>query len=220
MDFTLNTGGQPSLKGFCDHCGNITFQTIVAQEVSASSGTPSTYTFTKCSICDGMALREHPGDWNASLKPGDKPLSNDIPFQQLWPKATSFSSDVPSRIRKIYDEARLVRKQSPSSFVVQLRRAFEALVKNRQAEGYTLNAQIQWMIDHGQLPGVFAEMMHVARMIGNLGAHDAGQDVTERDAEVSDQFFRAIVEYLYIAPSLLEKVKTSSPPPGKSSPIP
>jgi hypothetical protein len=167
-----------------------------------------------------MTLREHPGDWNASLKPGEKPLSIDIPYLQLWPPTASFSSDVPERIRTIYDEARLVQKRSPSSFAVQLRRAFEALVKDRQAEGRTLNAQVQWMIDHGQLPDVFAEMMHVARMIGNLGAHDAEQDVTDHDAEVSDKFFRAIVEYLYVAPALLERVKMASPPSSVSRSMP
>jgi hypothetical protein len=212
MDFTKNTGGQPSLKGFCDHCGNITFQTIISQEVSLSSGTPKTYTFTKCTICDGVAFRDHPGDWNAPLNPGDKPLSTDIPFEQLWPPKASFSSEVPIRIRSLYEEARLVRKRSPSAFVVQLRRAFEALVRDKNAEGRSLYIQVQWMINNGQLPNVFAEMMHVARMIGNLGAHDGEQDVTEQDAEVADQFFRAIIEYLYVAPALLEKVKAASPP--------
>ncbi|MFH2103660.1 MAG: DUF4145 domain-containing protein [Chloroflexota bacterium] len=220
MDYTKNTGGQPSLKGLCDHCGNIAFQTIVATEVSSSRGSPITFTFTRCTICDGMALREHPGDWDAPLAPGDKPLSTDIPFQQLWPPTASFSSEVPERIRTIYDEARLVQKRSPSSFAVQLRRAFEALVKDRQAEGRTLYAQVQWMIDHGQLPNVFAEMMHVARMIGNLGAHDAEQDVTDHDAEVSDQFFRAIIEYVYVAPALLDRVKKASPPSSDQKPIP
>jgi hypothetical protein len=212
MDLTVNTRGQPSLKGFCDHCGNITFQTIVSKEVSKSKDTPVTYTFSRCTICDGMALREHPGDWTTPKKIGDERLTSDIPFRQLWPPTTSFSSEVPKRIRTIYDEARRVRRQSPSSFVVQLRRSFEALVKDRQAEGRTLYAQVQWMIDHDQLPNVFAEMMQVARMIGNLGAHDAEKDVTDLDAEVSDQFFRAIIEYIYIAPALLERVKTASRP--------
>lgn len=218
MDLTKNAAGQLSLKGFCDHCGNITFQTIMATEVSSAGGNVATYTLTKCSICNGMTLREHPGNWNAPIKPGEKPLSSDIPFRQLWPPTASFSSEVPERIRTIYEEARLVRKQSPSSFVVQLRRAYEALARDKKAEGRTLNAQVKSLIDQGQLPPVFAEMIHVSRMIGNLGAHDAEKDVTPLDAEVSDQFLKAIVEYLYVAPALLARVKSTAPPTADAKP--
>ena len=218
MDPTKNVAGQPSLKGFCDHCGNTTFQTITATEVSSASGKPATYTLTRCSICDGLALREHPGDWNAPLRSGEKPPKGDIPFTQLWPPTASFSSEVPDRIRAIYEEARLVRKQSPSSFVVQLRRAYEALARDRGAEGRTLNAQVQSLIDQGQLPPVFAEMIHISRMIGNLGAHDAEKDVSPMDAEVSDQFLKAILEYLYVAPALLSRVKSAVPPRADPKP--
>jgi hypothetical protein len=210
MDFISNLGGTPSLKGFCDHCGNITFQTILVFEVSTTRGVPVTYSLAKCTICDGVALREHPGDWNEYLKPSLLPLPTGIDFQQLWPPSASFTSDVPARIRTIYDEARLVKKQSPSSFVVQLRRAFEAVVKERQAAGHTLNDQIRWLIDHDQLPKVFGDMMNVARMIGNVGAHDAEKEVTPEDVEISDRFFKAIVEYIYVAPALLDKVKSAS----------
>lgn len=169
-----------------------------------------TFTFSKCTICDGLILRKHPGDWNAPLRPGDVPLAHDIPFEQLWPPTASFSSDVPARIRTIYDEAKLVRRHSPSSFVVQLRRAFEALAKDRKAEGHSLGAQFQWMINHEQLPSMFAEMVQIARMIGNLGAHDDDRAVTTLDVEVSDRFFNAVVEYLYVAPALLARVKNAS----------
>ena len=62
MELTTNPGGQRSLKGFCDHCGNITFQTIITVEESSAVGTPKIYTLTKCTISEGMALREHSKD--------------------------------------------------------------------------------------------------------------------------------------------------------------
>lgn len=44
-------------------------------------------------------------------------------------------------------------------------------------------------------------------MVGNLGAHDAEKDVASSDVQVVDEFFRAIIEYLYVARSKVAKVK-------------
>lgn len=201
------TGGQ-AWKSFCDHCGNITFQHILAIEVVRKGDIASTFTFARCTICDGIILRKHPGDWNAPVHMGESTRPVDEGAEQLWPPALGLTSEVPDRIRSIYDEARLVKKQSPSSFVVQIRRAFEAVASDMDAEGRTLHAQIQTMITDGRLPSVFAEMTNIARMIGNLGAHDAERDVTPVEASASDDFFRAVVEYLYIAPALVSKARS------------
>ena len=63
------------------------------------------------------------------------------------------------------------------------------------------------IVMRSHLPSVFGEMIHISRMIGNLGAHDAQRDISFEDANVSDQFFRAIIEYIYIAPNSVAKVK-------------
>ena len=152
-------------------------------------------------------MRRHGGDWNAPLPLGKKPHTTNIDFEQLWPPSVSFPPIVPERIRDIYDEARLVRRQSPTSFVVQIRRGLEATVNDRHAEGRTLHSQIEWLIQQGELPRVFGEMIHIARMIGNMGAHDGQRDVRPEDADVSDRFFRAVIEYIYVAPDLLNNVR-------------
>ena len=68
-------------------------------------------------------------------------------------------------------------------------------------------AKTQWLIKEGLLPEVFAEMTHITRMLGNLGAHDAEKDVAPSDVQVVDEFFRAIIEYLYVARAKVAKVK-------------
>jgi hypothetical protein len=202
-----------SLKSFCDHCGNITLQTVLSTEVVAMDDGAWTYTLSKCSICEGIILRKHPGDWNAPVRHGDKslgtdaPLGKDIPHEQLWPQPLILSSEVPERVRQIYQEAHSIKRQSPSSFVVQIRRALEAVAKDKNAQGNTLQAKTEWLIKSGALPEVFGEMTHVSRMIGNLGAHDADKDVSPEDAEIADEFFRAIVEYLYVASDKVARVK-------------
>lgn len=211
MEITYNTGGQLSFKALCDHCSNTTFQTIVSAERGWNNEEPRSYLLSICTICQGVMLREYPADITAEVRPGGpfKRVETNL-LEQLWPTSTSFSLDVPERIRTIYEEARLVKRKSPSSFVVQLRRAFEALAKDKQAPGHTLNSQIEWLISQGQLPSVFADMIHIARRIGNLGAHDSETEVTPEDVEVSDKFFRAVIEYIYVAPALVKKARKAA----------
>jgi hypothetical protein len=50
-------------------------------------------------------------------------------------------------------------------------------------------------------------MGHINRIFRNWAAHDAEIDVQPDDVEVVDEFFKAIVEYLYIAPAKIERVE-------------
>ena len=59
----------------------------------------------------------------------------------------------------------------------------------------------------GTFPGYFAEITDLMRQIGNLGAHAGDEDVNFWDAELLDDFFRSVVEYVYIAPSEIERLK-------------
>ncbi len=111
-------------------------------------------------------------------------------------------------MRQIYQEAKAIKQRSPSSFVVQIRRALEAVANEQGAEGNTLMAKTQWLIKQGLLPEVFAEMTHITRMLGNLGAHDAEKDVLSADVQIVDEFFRAIIEYLYVARAKVARVKS------------
>jgi DNA-binding SARP family transcriptional activator len=152
-------------------------------------------------------LRRHPDDWTGPVKHGEKPLGENIHYEQLWPLALALPPEAPDRVRKIYEEARAIKRHSPSSFVVQIRRALEAVANDKSAEGKTLMTKTEWLINQGYLPEVFGEMSHISRIIGNLGAHDAENDVTEDDVEVVDEFFRAIIEYLYVASAKVAHVK-------------
>jgi hypothetical protein len=187
-DFLANkTNSITSFMSHCDHCGNVTFKIwITSHKVKNSEQKLVEYKLYKCQICEDVILQKE--------------------STQIWPPAVEFSSEVPERIRKIYEEARNVRKRSSSSFVVQIRRALEAVTKERNAEGKDLFNKIEWLIQQGQLPPVFGKMSQISRKIANLGAHDAETDVQPNDADIVDEFFRAIIEYIYIAPAKVDRV--------------
>jgi hypothetical protein len=45
------------------------------------------------------------------------------------------------------------------------------------------------------------------RKVGNLGAHAGDDEVDFWDAELLDEFFRFVVEYVYITPSRILRLK-------------
>jgi hypothetical protein len=202
-----------SIKSHCDHCGNITFKSwIGSHEVKVSDQDLVEYKLYRCEICENVILQKESTRFAVAITPNTpipvkKQSITTQDIEQLWPPSLVFPPEVPERIRKIYEEARNIKSKSPGSFVVQIRRALEAVTKERNAEGKVLFAKIDWLIQNGHLPQVFGEMSHISRMIANLGAHDAETDVQPSDADIVDEFFRAIIEYLYIAPAKVARVR-------------
>jgi hypothetical protein len=45
------------------------------------------------------------------------------------------------------------------------------------------------------------------RRVGNIGAHAMEEDVSIWDAELVDDFFRSVVEYVYIAPAKIRRMQ-------------
>jgi len=46
-------------------------------------------------------------------------------------------------------------------------------------------------------------------VLGNLSAHTPDRHLGEHDASMMDDLFRAILEYVYIAPSKLQKLRST-----------
>ncbi len=95
--------GNTAFKASCDHCDNKTFQAIKVSEVVQENTKPFTYTLSTCTICEGITLRKHTGDWNAPRRRGAQaePEEGEI-TEQLWPPSLSLSHEAPLRVRQIY----------------------------------------------------------------------------------------------------------------------
>ena len=171
------------------------------------------YKLYRCQICDKPVLTESVHSFIADDISSTEfvpagPLMDDAQVAQLWPPSLTLPVEAPARARELYEEARNVMQRSPSSFVVQIARCLEAIARERDAKGRTLNDRLNWLVTNGDLPDVLGQMGHINRMFRNWGAHDAEIDVRPEDAEVVDEFFKTIVEYLYVAPAKVQKVTT------------
>lgn len=191
--------------GPCNHCGNVTSQRILFQYEGseiAQMGDGKTqafdvyYSLTKCEVCDDVLLYGRP-------EYDDETYFGYV----LYPEQKSLSDAVPLEIRKVYSEAKAISKIAPNAFAVQIRRALEFLCTEKKVKGKDLNEQIGSMAEMGMIPPVLATMTNGIRHFGNIGAHASDVEVTKGDVVLIDDFFKAIVEYVYVAPGKIDALQ-------------
>lgn len=200
----------------CPHCGNKAPQKLLYRYQFVSSYikglekegeyTPviKSYFVCACETCNELLLRSAIS--MSSSIPKDT-LFITSPIQ--WPNPNQLHESVPESIKKIYDEAIRIRLLAPNAFAVQIRRALEAMCKDRGAKKGTLQVMLKELAGRGEIPPVLAEMTDVLRLLGNIGAHASNDSVTTSQARAINEFFRAVIEYVYIAPSKLKEFRDS-----------
>jgi len=124
----------------------------------------------------------------------------------IWPDP-GLHRAVPKVVTECYAEAAKIKNLAPNAFAVQIRRALEALCDDRGAKKGTLRHRLQDLASRGEIPPVLAEMTDALRLLGNIGAHATDQNVKPLHVLAIDDFFRAIIEYVYVAPSKLKEFR-------------
>jgi hypothetical protein len=197
---------------FCPHCCNTAPQRLVHVEKyktyayhvdgrKTESDFPCAYFVAVCRTCREVLVY---------LAEGEIPDDEEFESASLqWPTLGVLGAEVPERVRRCYSEAAVVRRLSPSSFAVQIRRALEALCVDRSAKGRNLHEQPQSLAGRGELPSVLAEMTSVLRLLGNRGAHAMDDEVQPGHVDAIDDFFRAVIEYVYTGPDKVTKLNDS-----------
>jgi len=204
---------------FCLHCCNRTPQTAIAVHTCSETtwfesedggreeevDYDGTYFVATCGTCRQLLLYWKQGD------PNDEGPSGRLTyFRQsglIWPARLMSGSAVPAPVATIYAEAAVVKRISPNSFAVQIRRALEAVCADRGATGHSLHGMLAELGRRGDLPPVLVEMTDVLRLLGNVGAHASDRTVRPSQVDALDEFFRAVVEYVYIAPEKLRRFR-------------
>ena len=202
----------------CFHCGNDTPHKLLLRHTasllyeqieSEKYYEPFLFLIYKCGTCQGLSLVgafEHEFD----MSRGDKALPRLYPVgSQLVPPSHMLrqKKPVPDKLLQIYQEAWPLRKKSPSAFVNQIRRALEFICHQKNARGETLSEKLVDLSAKEIFPSNLTAMSDLIRRVGNIGSHADESEVDIWDAELVDDFFRAVVEYVYIAPEKIERLK-------------
>jgi hypothetical protein len=172
-------------------------------EDGSEDSIPATYYVASCDTCKGILVY---------LDIPDRTEPDEFELAGLaWPQKQTLHVAVPKPIRQIYEEAALIRNLSADAFAVQIRRALEAICNDRGITVVNLHDALRELAKKGEIPPVLAEFTDVLRLLGNIGAHWTGQKVHPLQTHAIDDFFRAVVEYIYVAPSKLKEFKDRLP---------
>jgi len=194
---------------FCPHCGNRAPQRLIhtqeylgrgySMDGSVDNTLPCTYFVAVCETCNEILLYDVFCD-----------IVEDKDFHRanlVWPNPGVLHQSVPKAIAECYAEAARIKNLAPNAFAVQIRRALEALCDNRSAKKGVLHLRLKDLVSRGEIPPVLAEMTYVLRLLGNIGAHAADQSIKPGHVLAIDDFFRVIIEYVYVAPSKLKEFR-------------
>jgi hypothetical protein len=193
---------------YCPHCSNRAPQKLLhvqryQERVWSSDGsedeTPWSAFVAICETCHHLLVYENLGD---QLEDEKFTLG-----ELAYPVSEHLHVAVPSSIRKVYEEASRIKNIAPNAFAVQIRRALEALCEDRGAKKGNLQNRLKNLSEKGEIPPVLAEATDTLRLLGNIAAHGIDDSVHPLQAFTIDEFFRAVVEYVYVAPSKLKEFK-------------
>ena len=194
----------------CPSCRNRTPHKLVFQHecvgtwyssdgsISKGPDPASVYTIFECATCTEISLYTY-------LEP--------LGFESAtlaYPTGDSLHESVPKEVASNFREAKRIQTISPNGFAVLVRRALEALCDDRKVPQGSLGKRLAALANKGEIPPILAEISSVLRSLGNSGAHNMNQRVTVPMTWAMDEFFRALVEYVYVAPFRLREFKKKS----------
>ena len=93
----------------------------------------------------------------------------------VWPRHTGrlpVPPEVPEEFKRDYREACLILADSPNASAALSRRCLQLILRETLgAKGSTLQNEIQWVIDAGNLPSSVTDLLDVPRKVGNRAVH-------------------------------------------------
>jgi len=122
------------------------------------------------------------------------------------------SQDLPAEVRDCLDEAiKSLDAGAPKASALMTRSAIQAAMRQQQANGKTLWAEIEDLAERNVLPPALREWAHEIRDGANPAAHPKdGEQVTREDGLELLALAEALFEYLYIVPADITRRRARS----------
>jgi hypothetical protein len=203
-------GSSPTLR--CGHCGNRAPMQVRARDsrITRHETDPSdtehltweagsVFEVLMCPACHGTLLATY--EYHEFLTP------EGVEYQLLYPNDRGLPVGLPDAIAKSYNAAQTVRSIEANAFGVLLRRVLELVCSDRNAQGRTLNQQLQDLARRNEIPEKLVNVANSIRNLGNVGAHPGLGELTSSEVPILDDLTRAILEYVYSAPLLARRAE-------------
>ncbi|GCF11946.1 DUF4145 domain-containing protein [Dictyobacter arantiisoli] len=181
----------------CFHCGNTTVlslegEYIEEEELATNIFYVQNYLFLKCVTCIKPTVQkiEKTVSRRFYLGEGDEPLVNEKLLEGeevittiVYPNDSinitpEPSEDMPSDIKKDFEEARAAFYNSPRSSAALLRLCVQKLCMHLGQPGKNINQDIAALVRQG-LPTKIQQSLDIVRVIGNNAVHPGEIDVQD-----------------------------------------
>ncbi len=193
----------------CGHCGNTAPMRVAVSHretkrnkiegADVSWDEHDDYQLLTCLSCKGVTLRRfREVPWR------DEEAESEV---ILYPHAEKMPLGLPAPVTTAYQAANKVRSIDPNAYAVLLGRVLELVCQHRNAEGDTLYRKLEDLGNKGDIPRPLVEMAHELRQLRNVGAHASLGELTAKEIPFLDDLCRAILEYVYSAPELVQRAR-------------
>ena len=194
----------------CRHCGNTTAMEIVAIHAALDNIADENYPvfegeifqLLSCPTCRGISLGKY---FHSDYLP-EEAQETEVSVI-LFPPGSKSLAALPDKVQRAYRAATKVRSIDPNAYAVLLGRVLEILCEDRNAEGETLFSKLENLGSRGEIPAPLIKMAHSLRQLRNVGAHADLGELTAQEIPFLDDLCRAVLEYVYSAPDLIEKAR-------------
>lgn len=156
----------------------------------------------KCCVCDNISL----GNEYVDKSLASSGLSH---ISIEYPKTTYDSYQMPKEIYGAYEVALKARYLDGALCILSLRRTLEIICKEQGEIKGDLITKVKNLADKGILPSVLKDVSHILRIFGNAAAHGDDISFTKTQIEHLIEFTETIIDYIYILPKKLEKLKNN-----------
>jgi Domain of unknown function (DUF4145) len=154
----------------------------------------------ECPGCEDVLLRK--GHWHEWV-PDEYTSEREL----LYPPQSDQIEGLPDSIAKAYAAALRVKPIDSNAFAVLLGRVLDFICIDKNATGDSLSRRLQDIAEKGIIPRQLADMAHALRHLRNIGAHAELGELTLAEVPVLHALCRAILEYVYSAPALVDQVQ-------------
>lgn len=128
-------------------------------------------------------------------------------LQVVYPTSNTEVAGLPEEIDRAYSTALEVKDVDSNAFGVLLGRVLEKVCMDRGAEGGRLYEKLNSLAERGEIPQRLADIAHQLRKLRNIGAHADLGELTPSEIPVLQSLCRAVLEYVYATPDLIERVE-------------
>ncbi|MDP4092823.1 MAG: DUF4145 domain-containing protein [Bacillota bacterium] len=200
----------------CRFCGNKTKLDIVASHHVAERGEfcfDEYWLILVCSVCRNISFaKNYSGEDTLSQDENGHAFYEDY-FVTLYPLNTYQGSNVPKQVHNAFQTALKARYLDGAICLISLRRTLEIICKDQGETKGDLVGKIQRLSNKGILPPILKDVSNILRTMGNEAAH--GDEINYSENEINEMinFTQIIIEYVYILPSRLSKIKNGNDDP-------